>query len=77
VTANVPGGVVLAWIRANGSRFGVTLLPDGGPGRSFTSAEDHPGFPSSFDPPALVEWGLERWPPNRLVADLFDGVEAA
>jgi len=69
LTEQVGGGRVLAWIRESGDLFGVTLLPDVGPGQSFTSAEGHEGFPTSYDASALLAWGRERWPGKDLTTD--------
>jgi hypothetical protein len=72
VSERVPGGCVLAWIREQGDLFGVTLLPDGviGGGRSYTSEEEHVGFPSTYDGSLLLAWGRKHWPVSDLATDL-------
>ena len=74
VSEQLPDGLVMAWIRKSGDVFGVTLLPDAGPGHSFTSEEGHPGFPSKYDAGALFAWGRQRWHvKDDLLTDLRPG----
>ena len=61
---HVEGGRIEAWMEDSGV-FGVSLLPDGGGGHSYTSAESHKDFPATYDPTALLAWGRARWHQNR------------
>jgi hypothetical protein len=45
------------------------LLPEPGGGHSYTSTENHKGFPGAYDERALLEWGHAQWLHNRSGAD--------
>jgi hypothetical protein len=64
VFEHVEGGRIEAWLRDDGL-YGVSLLPEGGGGKSYVSTEGHEGFPAEYDVAALLAWGKARWRRSR------------
>jgi hypothetical protein len=60
-----PGGRLEAWLET-ADTWGVSFIPSDAndQGWTFTHGQDNPlpplGFPTDFDPEALLGWGLQR-----------------